>query len=85
MTMDNHSMNTAAIPADLHVITGHKPPHIELLKASGVFTASDLADSVPVKLHRWMEEVNTEHRILRSMPSVETVAEWVACARSLAA
>jgi hypothetical protein len=58
-----------------------KPPFTELLKASGVRSTQDLARNHPAKLLRWMEEVNSEKRIVRRMPPIESVTEWVEVAQ----
>ncbi len=58
-----------------------KPPFAELLKASGVASTQDLARNHPAKLLRWMTEVNSEKRIVRRMPAIESVTEWVQVAQ----
>lgn len=59
-----------------------KAPYTDLLKASGVASTADLARNQPNKLLRWMEEVNAEQRIVRRMPTLDSIAEWVENAQS---
>lgn len=72
---------TATEPTKTFPIPTLKPPFTELLKASGVCSTQDLARNHPAKLLRWMEEVNSEKRIVRRMPPIESVTEWVEVAQ----
>lgn len=66
----------------MFTIPALKPSHSELLMACGVSSTADLARNNPAKLLRWMEEVNAEKRIVRRMPALESVTEWVQVAQS---
>ena len=48
-----------------------------LLAAAGVETALELAQRVPEHLHQKLVETNRSSRLVRHMPSLERVAEWV--------
>lgn len=73
-------MNTTE-PTKTFPIPTLKPPYTDLLKASGVRSAQDLAKNHPAKLLRWMEEVNSEQRIVRKMPELASVTEWISLAQ----
>jgi hypothetical protein len=72
---------TTTEPTKTFPIPTLKPPFTDLLKASGVRSTQELARNHPAKLLRWMEEVNSEKRIVRRMPPIESVAEWVEVAQ----
>jgi hypothetical protein len=74
-------MNTTSSPTKTFPIPTLKPPFTDLLKASGVRSTTDLARNNPAKLLRWMQEVNSEQRIVRRMPQIESVNEWVQVAK----
>jgi hypothetical protein len=73
--------HTFMTEANYH-IPGLNTAHLELLQASGINSAQDLAKNHPGKLLRWMEEVNAERRIVRRMPSLDVVSDWVDKART---
>jgi hypothetical protein len=58
------------------------PDHARLLAASGVHSLDELARNQPEKLLRWMEEVNAEQRLVRRLPDLGSVREWVEHART---
>jgi hypothetical protein len=74
-------MNTSS-PTKTFPIPTLKPPFTDLLKASGVRSTQELARNNPAKLLRWMQEVNAEQRIVRRMPQLESVSEWVQVAQT---
>ncbi|HSJ02253.1 MAG: DUF4332 domain-containing protein [Verrucomicrobium sp.] len=60
-------------------------PFAPLLTASGVRSSGELARNQPEKLLRWMEEVNAEQRLVRKLPTLETVRDWINQAQSWSA
>lgn len=73
---------TLQTPSNTYEIASLKAPYTDLLQASGVASAADLARNNPAKLLRWMEEVNAEQRIVRKMPTLDVVSEWVQMAKT---
>ncbi|TLD71203.1 DUF4332 domain-containing protein [Phragmitibacter flavus] len=67
----------------LHHIPGITRSQAGLLEASGVKSTEDLAKNHPEKLLRWMTEVNADQRIVRRLPDLNQVAQWINEARSL--
>lgn len=61
-----------------------KALYTKLLQACGVNSAADLAKNNPEKLLRWMEEVNSERRIVRQLPSHQMVHNLVSSAKMMA-
>ncbi|MFZ4763373.1 MAG: DUF4332 domain-containing protein [Roseimicrobium sp.] len=59
-----------------------QPPYTELLRASGVRDTYELARNHPGKLLRWMEEVNHDQRLVRKLPSLDMVCDWVRAAQA---
>lgn len=66
-------------------IPGITSSQATLLEAAGVRSADELAQNHPDKLYRWMTEVNLEQRIVRRMPTLESVTQWVFNARTMPA
>lgn len=69
--------------ADLMRIKGIGGEYSELLEASGVDTVADLARRKAENLHAKMTEVNAKKKLVRSLPTADKVAGWVAEAGSL--
>ena len=69
--------------ADLFRIKGVASEMSELLEAAGVDTVAELAQRVPANLHRGMEEVNEQKKLVRRTPTESQVAAWVAEASTL--
>ena len=63
--------------ADLFRVRGIGEQYSDLLAAAGVETALELAQRVPEHLHQKLVETNRSSRLVRHMPSLERVAEWV--------
>lgn len=72
-------MSLSALPSPLPSLL---PDHAKLLAASGVHSLEELARSQPDKLLRWMEEVNAEQRLVRRLPDLSSVREWIEHART---
>lgn len=69
--------------ADLMRIKGIGGEYAELLEASGVDTVPELAQRNAENLAAKMSEVNESKSLVRSLPSAETVAGWIAQAKEL--
>ena len=69
--------------ADLFRIKGVGEEYSDLLEAAGVDTVKELRNRNAANLHAKMTEVNEEKSLVRSLPSAEKVAAWVAEAGEL--
>ena len=69
--------------ADLFRVKGIGEQYSDLLAAAGVETVLELAQRVPEHLHRKLVETNEAKKLVRHVPSLEHVAEWVGQAQSL--
>jgi predicted flap endonuclease-1-like 5' DNA nuclease len=63
--------------ADLFRVKGVGEQYSDLLAASGVETVLELAQRVPEHLHDKMVQTNESRKLVRHVPSLEHVAEWV--------
>lgn len=69
--------------ADLLRVKGIGEEYADLLEASGVDTVPELAQRRPDNLHAKMAEVNAKKNLVRRLPPLSAVTDWVAAARSL--
>lgn len=69
--------------ADRMRIKGVGWDYAELLRAAGVRTVNELRFRNPQKLVAAMAEANTERKLVRVLPSVNTVARWIETAKNL--
>jgi len=69
--------------ADLFRIKGVGQEYAELLEVAGVDTVPELAQRSAENLAAKMEAVNTEKELVRRVPSVKEVEDWVAQAKDL--
>lgn len=69
--------------ADLARVKGIGGEYADLLECSGVDTVPELAQRNADNLHAKMLEVNTEKKLVRSMPTADQVAAWVTQAKDL--
>ena len=69
--------------ADLHRIKGVAEEYSDLLEEAGVDTVPELAQRKPVNLHAKMTEVNDTKHLVRQLPSLSQVEDWVAQAKAL--
>ena len=74
---------TWANHADLFRIVGVAGEYSELLEASGVDTVVELATRNPENLTKKMEEVNEAKRLVRKVPVLSQVEDWVKQAADL--
>jgi predicted flap endonuclease-1-like 5' DNA nuclease len=69
--------------ADLIRIKGVSEEYSDLLEEAGVDTVVELARRNPDNLHTKIVEVNKEKNLVRQIPSLKTVANWVEQAKKL--
>ena len=69
--------------ADLFRINGVGEEYADLLEAAGVDTVPELAQRNAANLATKMKEDNAEKKLVRQLPSEETVSGWVEQAKSL--
>lgn len=69
--------------ADLFRIKGVAEEYSDLLEESGVDTVVELAQRNPDNLYRKMTEVNAQKKLVRRLPTLRQVQQWVEQAKSL--
>ena len=69
--------------ADLFRIKGIGPEYAYLLEAAGVDTVPELAQRNPDNLYQKLVEVNAEKKLVRRMPTLGMVKDWIAQAKAL--
>jgi predicted flap endonuclease-1-like 5' DNA nuclease len=69
--------------ADLFRIKGVGEEYSDLLEEAGVDTVVELAKRVPANLVEKRASVNTEKKLVRQLPTLKMVADWVAQAKAL--
>lgn len=69
--------------ADLFRIKGVGEEYSDLLEAAGVDTVKELRNRNSENLTKKMEEVNAEKKLVRQLPNLEKVQDWVAQAKEL--
>src|SRR5271169_5705710 len=69
--------------ADRMRVKGVGWEYSELLRAAGVRTVNELRFRNPQKLATAMEDVNIKQKLVRVLPSVNTVARWIETAKKL--
>ena len=69
--------------ADLFRIKGVGEEYSDLLEAAGVDTVVELATRNAANLTKKMVEVNEAKKLVRSLPSEDSVTKWVAEAKTL--
>jgi len=69
--------------ADLFRIKGVDEEYSELLEASGVDTVVELARRNPINLHPEMVKTNMEKKLVRKLPTLEQVGDWIEQAKKL--
>ncbi|MES0361653.1 MAG: DUF4332 domain-containing protein [Anaerolineales bacterium] len=68
---------------DLYRINGVGSEYADLLEAAGVDTVVELAQRNPTNLFEKLNEVNAEKSLVRRVPTLTQVEEWVSQAISL--
>src|SRR5262252_7595808 len=64
-------------------IKGVGPEYAELLEAAGVVTVRELRYRNPARLAGRMAEANLERKLVRVLPSEQTVGRWIDYAKKL--
>ncbi len=68
---------------DLFRIKGVGAEYADLLEASGVDTVVELATRIPDNLFAKLVSVNEEKKLVRKMPVLAQVQDWIEQAKSL--
>lgn len=68
---------------DLYRVKGVGSEYADLLEESGVDTVMELGHRVPQNLHEKMTSVNEAKNLVRQLPALDQVANWVAQAKEL--
>tara|TARA_R110002050_G_scaffold9504_1_gene33303 strand:- start:464605 stop:465009 length:405 start_codon:yes stop_codon:yes gene_type:complete len=69
--------------ADLARIKGVSTQYADLLECAGVDTVPELAQRNAENLHAKMLEVNEKKKLVRQVPSVSQIEDWVTQAKEL--
>lgn len=69
--------------ADLARIKGVGSEYADLLEIAGVDTVVELGKRVPANLHKKMDEINAEKKLVRKLPAETQVVDWVDQAKKL--
>jgi len=69
--------------ADLARVKGISTQYADLLKVAGVDTIPELAQRNAENLHSKMVEVNEEKNLVRKLPTVSQIEDWVNQAKEL--
>jgi predicted flap endonuclease-1-like 5' DNA nuclease len=69
--------------ADLARIKGISTQYADLLECAGVDTVPELAQRRANNLHAKMAEINDEKKLVRKVPALSQVEDWVAQAKEL--
>ncbi len=69
--------------ADLTRIKGVSTQYADLLESAGVDTVPELAQRNPENLQQKMADVNADKNLVRKVPTVSQVQDWVAQAKEL--
>ena len=69
--------------ADLFRIKGVAEEYSDLLEAAGVDTVPELAQRNGENLYAKMKAVNAEKKLVRKLPSLDQVLDWVTQAKTL--
>ena len=68
---------------DLFRVKGIGEEYADLLEAAGVDTVPELKQRNPDNLYTKMKEVNKEKKLVRNLPGLQRVKDWVAQAKAL--
>lgn len=68
---------------DLFRIKGISEEYSDLLEAAGVDTVPELAQRNAENLHAKMQEVNAEKKLVRKLPALSQVSDWIEQAKAL--
>lgn len=68
---------------DLYRIKGIGSEYSELLEKGGVDTVVELSKRKPENLLKTLEEINSQKKLVRKMPALSLVTEWIEQAKKL--
>jgi predicted flap endonuclease-1-like 5' DNA nuclease len=68
---------------DLFRVNGIQKQYAELLEAAGVDTIPELAQRDPAHLHPTLAKINEKRSLVRKLPALDQVADWVSQAKKL--
>jgi predicted flap endonuclease-1-like 5' DNA nuclease len=69
--------------ADLFRIEGVGEEYSDLLEEAGVDTVVELSKRVPENLHAKLKEVNEQKKLVKQLPTPDTVKNWIEKAKTL--
>lgn len=69
--------------ADLARVKGIGEEYADLLEHAGVDTVPELAQRNAANLHEKMQELNTQKKLVRQLPSLNKVEDWIKQAKEL--
>ena len=69
--------------ADLFRIEGIGEEYSDLLEEAGVDTVVELSKRVPENLYEKLEQVNEEKKLVKQLPTLDTVKKWIEQAKTL--
>ena len=69
--------------ADLFRISGVEEEYSDLLEEAGVDTVVELSNRVPENLYEKLKEINEEKKLVRRLPTVDMVKDWIRQAKQL--
>jgi predicted flap endonuclease-1-like 5' DNA nuclease len=69
--------------SDLFRIKGVGEEYSDLLEEAGVDTVRELAQRKPENLYKKMQDTNAKKKLVRQLPTLANVEDWVAQAKSL--
>jgi len=69
--------------ADLFRIEGIGEEYSDLLEEAGVDTVVELSKRDPENLHAKIEEVNEQKKLVKQLPTLDTIKKWVENAKTL--
>ena len=69
--------------ADLFRIEGIGEEYSDLLEEAGVDTVVELSNRVPENLHAKLNEVNEQKKLVKQLPTLEMVKQWIVQAKGL--
>jgi len=69
--------------ADLFRVKGIGEEYSDLLEAGGVDTVPELAQRNAENLYAKLKEINSEKKLVRKIPSLAQVSDWIAQAKEL--
>ncbi len=69
--------------ADLFRIKGIGEEYSDLLEEAGVDTVVELAQRNPENLHAKLQEINEQKKLVRQVPGLSQVQDWVSQAKQL--